>query len=172
MVWPVAGADPGFWCGSHIVAGVYSPLSIAQLNPSYLGASVSARLQTEAALLVAARRQTDVDISEVVDRLPPEVVENLPADVLEGLSDGTLSEIPTDIMDNLEDRLPSDVLDRVPAEFLADPTNRLVIGVMAVIALVSVAGFLYGVMKSAMKAAFFFAVVAAVAAFMLYTNAR
>lgn len=101
--------------------------------------------------------------TDVLDQLPQEVRDQLPVDVLEGLQDGSLEEIPSDVVDDIKGRVSTEVFDRVPTDLLEDPTNRALIGVLGVVAALSLAGFLWGVMKSAMKAAFFFAIVAAVA---------
>lgn len=132
-------------------------------------ASISAHLQSALVTSVAARRQ-DVDVDDVVSQLPPEVVEALPADVLQQLEDGTISEIPADVADRLKDRLSADVLDRVPSDLLEDPTNQALVAVLGVALAFALAGFLWGVVKSAMKAAAFFAIIAVIAGIVLYTN--
>ena len=95
---------------------------------------------------------------DVVDDLPPDVVEDLDPTVVDELRG--LDRIPTSI----QDRIPDDVLDRIPAGLVDlasdDPTLAFVLGIIGVLAL---AGFAWGVAKSAIKAVVFFGVVAAVA---------
>lgn len=93
---------------------------------------------------------------DVVDELPPDVVEDLDPSVLEELRG--LDQIP----ESLKDRIPSDVLDRIPSglvDFASDnPTLAIILAIVGVLA---VAGFVWGVARSAFKAAVFFGVVAA-----------
>ncbi|NND04580.1 MAG: hypothetical protein HKN91_17530 [Acidimicrobiia bacterium] len=100
-----------------------------------------------------------VRFQSAVDSIPEEVLERLPEDIRQKLEDGIIDKIPEDIVD----RLPEGLQDRVPPGLIeAASSNPLfaVIGVLAVI------GFGYGVVKSAMKAAGFFAVVAVIAWFL------
>ena len=121
-------------------------------------ASVSANIT--ATLTQIARSQTSTD---PLAQLPSEVRENLPTDVVEGLRDGSLDAIPSDVVDDIKARVSTDVFNRVPTELLEDPTNRALIAVLGLVAVFSFAGFVWGVMKSAMKAAIFFAIVAVIA---------
>lgn len=100
---------------------------------------------------------------DVVDELPPDVVEDLDPSVLEELRG--LDQIP----DRLKDRIPEDVLDRIPAGLVdftsGNPTLAIILAIVGVLA---VAGFAWGVAKSAFKAAMFFGVVAAGAWFWFF----
>lgn len=133
-------------------------------------AAISAQIQSAVVTARAARLQ-DVGVEDVVSQLPEEVVEALPLDVLEQLENGTLDEIPADVADQVKDRVSAEVFDRVPSDLLEDPTNQALLAVLGIALAISLAGFLWGVMKSAMKAAGFFAIVAVIAGVVLYTNA-
>ncbi len=100
-----------------------------------------------------------------VEELPPEVVEELPEDVLQQLRDGVIDKIPEDVVE----RLPESVRDRVPdglVDFASTNTGFAV--VLAIIGVLAVAGFVWGIAKSAFKAAIFFALAAAVAWFLFF----
>lgn len=97
-----------------------------------------------------------VRFQSIVENIPEEVLERLPDDVVQQLKDGTLDKIPQDIVD----RLPEGLQDSIPSGLIeAAGSNPLfaLIGVLAII------GFGYGVVKSAFKAAVFFGVLAAAA---------
>ena len=94
----------------------------------------------------------------VVDSIPDDVLERLPDDVRQQLEDGVIDKIPEDIVD----KLPEGVQDSVPPGLIeAASSNPL----FALIGVLSLAGFAYGVAKSAIKAAVFFAGIAALAWF-------
>ncbi len=100
-----------------------------------------------------------IRFQSAVDSIPDEVLERLPEDIRQQLEDGVIDKIPQDIID----RLPEGLQDRVPPGLIeAASSNPLfaLIGVMAVI------GFGYGVVKSATKAAVFFGVLAVIAWFL------
>ncbi len=102
---------------------------------------------------------------DVLDDLPPDVVEDLPQSVIDQLEG--LDQIP----DSLKDQIPDAVLDRIPSEFLDfASSNPLLTTILAIVGVVAVMGFFWGVSKSAFKAAFFFGVVAAGAWFLLFTT--
>jgi len=111
--------------------------------------------------------QTVEDIQkgqELLDQLPDDIEAQLPLDVIADLRDGSLTELPDDVVaglpQNLQDRIPESLIETAAA-------NSTLLIILGVVAAVSVAGFLWGVVKSAMKAAVFFAIVAAVAIFFL-----
>ena len=92
----------------------------------------------------------------LIDQLPDDVLDRLPDDVIGDLRDGVIDKIPEDLVD----QLPTSVTDRIPDGLLesasADPLlAAILIGVGALAVLV----FLFGVFKSAFKAAFLAAVV-------------
>ena len=100
-----------------------------------------------------------VRFQSAVDSIPDEVLERLPEDIRQKLEDGIIDKIPEDIID----RLPEGLQDRVPPGLIeAASANPL----FAVIGVLAIVGFGYGVIKSAMKAAIFFGVLAAVAWFL------
>ncbi len=100
-----------------------------------------------------------------VEELPPEVVEELPDDVLQQLRDGVIDKIPEDVVT----QLPESVQDRIP-DGLVDfaSTNTGLAVVLAILGVLAVAGFVWGIAKSAFKAAAFFAVAGAVAWFLFF----
>ncbi len=98
--------------------------------------------------------------NDLIDELPPDVVDDLPPSIIDQIRDEGLEALPDDIVD----RLPDSVVDRIPEEFLdVASTNPALTGILLVVGLIAVAGFFYGVVKSAFKAALFFGIVAAVA---------
>ena len=104
---------------------------------------------------------------EPLDQLPPDVVDQLPDDIVDQLQDGIIERIPDDVID----RLPESVTDRIPSDLLdaasANPTlTAILIGVGVLAALV----FVWGVVKSAWKAAFFAAVVGGAAWFWYFNT--
>ena len=95
---------------------------------------------------------------DLVDDLPPEVVDDLPPSVIEQIRNEGLDKLPETVVE----RLPDSVVDRIPSEFIESASaNPALVAILVVVGLISVAGFVYGVAKSAFKAAFFFGVIAA-----------
>lgn len=100
-----------------------------------------------------------------VEELPPDVIDELPDDVISDLRDGLIDKIPEDVVD----RLPEGVRDQVPdslVEFASANTGFTV--VLAVVGLLAIAGFVWGIARSAVKAVLFFAVVGAAAWFLFF----
>ena len=100
-----------------------------------------------------------VRLQSVVDNIPEEVLERLPDDVRQQLEDGVIDKIPQDIVD----RLPEGLQDSIPSGLIEAATSNPLFAVIGVLAII---GFGYGVVKSAFKAAVFFGVLAAVAWFL------
>jgi hypothetical protein len=99
-----------------------------------------------------------IRLQSVVDKIPEEVLEKLPADIRQQLEDGVIDKIPQDIVD----KLPEGLRDSVPSGLVdAASANPM----FAVIGVLAVLGFGYGIFKSAMKAAVFFALLAVIAWF-------
>jgi len=94
-----------------------------------------------------------------VDSIPEEVLERLPDDVRQQLEDGVIDKIPQDVVDNL----PEGLRDSIPSGLIEAATSN---PLFAVIGVLAVLGFVYGVVKSAFKAAVSFAVIAAGAWFL------
>ncbi len=95
-----------------------------------------------------------------VDELPPEVVESLPDDVVQQLKDGVLDAIPDDIVDSL----PASIQDKIPDGLLeAAASNTAFTRVLLVIGILAVIGFVFGVIKSAVKWMLYSAIVAVAA---------
>jgi hypothetical protein len=110
-----------------------------------------------------------------VDEIPEEAVEELPESVIQQLRDGTIDEIPADVIDGLSDSAKDALIEQVP-DFVPDSVlstvgdNLLLAVVLALAGLIAIGGFLWGVSKSAIKAAVFFGLVAAVAWFLFIQN--
>lgn len=105
---------------------------------------------------------------ENVDELPPEVVDELPDDVIRQLRDGVIDQIPEDVVDGLSDSARDLLIDQapdfVPASVLDAVSNNPLLAVaLALIGVVAVVGFFWGVTKSAFKAMLFFGVAGAAA---------
>ncbi|MCB0993991.1 MAG: hypothetical protein KDB21_02790 [Acidimicrobiales bacterium] len=94
----------------------------------------------------------------VLEDLPADVVEQLPSDIVSQLREGAIDAIPEDVVESL----PASVQARIPDSVIAaagdDPALAVI---LAVVGALAVLGFLWGVFKSAFKAALFFAVVGA-----------
>ena len=83
-----------------------------------------------------------------VEELPPDVVDSLPADVVQKLRDGVLDAIPDDIVDSL----PMSIQDKIPDGMLETASsNPIFTNVLLVIGVLAVIGFIFGVVKSAVK---------------------
>jgi hypothetical protein len=83
-----------------------------------------------------------------IEDLPPEVIDSLPDDVVRRLSDGIIDHIPEDVVDSL----PASVQDKIPDGLLeAASSNPTFTKVLLAIGVVAVIGFIYGVVKSAVK---------------------
>ena len=100
-----------------------------------------------------------VRFQSAVDSIPEEVLDRLPEDIRQKLEDGLIDKIPQDIID----RLPEGLQDRVPAGLIEAASSNPLFAVIGVLAII---GFGYGVIKSAMKAAIFFGVLAVIAWFL------
>lgn len=85
-----------------------------------------------------------IDLEDV----PPEVLDELPPSVLRKLQDGLLDQIPQDVVESL----PSAVQDKIPEGLLeAASSNPTMTMVLLGIGVIAVAGFVFGVVKSAVK---------------------
>ena len=83
-----------------------------------------------------------------IEELPPEVVDSLPDDIVQQLKDGVLDKIPDDIVDSL----PGAIQDKIPDGLLeAASSNPVFTRVLLVIGVLAVVGFIFGVIKSAVK---------------------
>jgi len=102
---------------------------------------------------------------DAIEDLPPEVVDQLPDDVVQQLRDGVIDKIPEDVVD----RLPDSMQDQIPeglVDFASSNTGLAI--ALAVIGVVAVLGFIWGVQKAALKAVVFFGVVGAVTWFLFF----
>ena len=102
---------------------------------------------------------------DLIAEVPPDVVEDLPPSIIDQIREEGLEALPDEIVD----RLPDSVVDRIPSEFLDVATNNPALtAILLIVGIVAVGGFMYGVAKSAFKAALFFGVVAAGAWFWFF----
>lgn len=101
-----------------------------------------------------------------LDELPQRVIDRLPDDVVAGLRDGTIDEIPRDVVE----QLPARLQERIPDDLIASATTStgLTIAIVVLI-LLGLAGFVYGMMKRLVLLAVVFAAVA-VGGFYWYTQ--
>lgn len=97
--------------------------------------------------------------STVSEKIPEEVLERLPDDIRQKLEDGVIDKIPQDVID----RLPEGLRDSVPPGLIEAASSNPLFAVIGALALL---GFIYGVFKSAIKAAVFFGALAAIAWFL------
>lgn len=94
-----------------------------------------------------------------VDQIPPEVLDKLPPDVVEKLKNGIIDKIPQDVLD----KLPAELLDKIPSGLkVAATANPL----FAVVGVLAVLGFIWGVAKGLLKLAIILAGLAAAAWFL------
>ncbi len=83
-----------------------------------------------------------------LEDLPPEVVDELPSDVVEQIRDGLLDKIPEDVVSDL----PASIQDKIPEGLLeAASSNPTFTKVLLVIGVLAIIGFIFGVIKSAVK---------------------
>ncbi|MCP3998056.1 MAG: hypothetical protein GY722_23795 [bacterium] len=83
-----------------------------------------------------------------IEDLPPEVVDELPADVVDQIKDGLLDKIPEDVVAEL----PATIQDKIPEGlFEAASSNPGLTKVLLVIGVLAVIGFVFGVIRSAVK---------------------
>ncbi|MGI9606618.1 MAG: hypothetical protein ACR2P0_10810 [Acidimicrobiales bacterium] len=100
------------------------------------------------------------DESTDVQDLPPEVLDALPDDIRQEILDGARDKIPTEVLEDLR----PDLADQVPLGLVdAASTNPGLTAVIIVIALLSVAGAVYGAIKGFLKVAIVLGVIAAIA---------
>jgi cation transport regulator ChaB len=83
-----------------------------------------------------------------IEDLPPEVVDELPSDIVDQIKDGLLDKLPEDVVAEL----PNSLQDRIPEGLLeAASSNPTFTKVLLVIGVLAVIGFIFGVIKSAVK---------------------
>lgn len=105
-----------------------------------------------------------VDPSDI-EALPRELREQYP-DIVQDLRDGIIEEVPERVLE----QLPTSVVDRIPESLLANSVNMTFVIILAAIAVISLAGFFYGLTKAAVKAAMFFLVTSGAAGALLYAQ--
>ena len=95
-----------------------------------------------------------------LDDLPPEVVEELPTDVVDQIKDGLLDKRPEDVVSEL----PQSIQDRIPEGLLeVASSNPTFTRVLLIIGILAVVGFVFGVIKSAVKWMLYSAILGVVA---------
>ena len=83
-----------------------------------------------------------------IEDLPPEVVDELPSDVVEQIKDGLLDKLPEDVVSEL----PTSIQDKIPEGLLdAASSNPTLTMILLVVGILAVIGFVFGVIKSAVK---------------------
>jgi hypothetical protein len=116
-----------------------------------------------------------IRFQKAVDDIPDEVIDELPPDVVQRLKDGLIDRVPDDAYENLSESAKNALLDRVPdfvPESVIDAVtnNPGLAAVLAIVGVVAVIGFMYGVAKSAFKAIVFFGVLAALSWYFFAQN--
>ena len=97
---------------------------------------------------------------EELEDVPPDVLDQIPDEVVEQLRDGVIDKIP----ENVVDQLPTGVADRIPDGLLEGASANPVLTVILIgVGVLAVVIFLWGLVKSAFKAAFFAGVIGAAA---------
>ncbi|NNC76227.1 MAG: hypothetical protein HKN93_12050 [Acidimicrobiia bacterium] len=105
--------------------------------------------------------------NETVEDIPEDLVDDIPEDVLQQLKDGVIDKIPDDVLDDLKTRFGESVTDRLPPDLVQFATdNPTLAAIFAVIGVLAILGFIWGVVKSAVKVAVFFGILAAIAWFL------
>ena len=88
--------------------------------------------------------------------LPPDVADRIPDEVLDQLRDGVIDKIP----DAVVDQLPEGVADRIPDGLLESAAaNPALTAILIGVGVLAVLIFVFGIVKSAFKAAFFAGVI-------------
>lgn len=83
-----------------------------------------------------------------IEELPPEVIDSLPDDIVRQLQDGVLVVIPDDVVDSL----PASIQDKIPDGLLeAASSNPALTRVLLAIGIIAAIGFVFGVIKRAVK---------------------
>ena len=97
---------------------------------------------------------------DLIDDIPPDVIDQIPDSVIDQLRDGVIDKIPDDIVD----QLPTSVTDRIPDGLLESASaNPVLAGILIVVGVLALIVFVFGIVKSAIKAAVFGGVLAAAA---------
>ena len=90
-----------------------------------------------------------------IDDLPPEVVDELPNDIVDQIREGLLDKLPEDVVSDL----PASIQDRIPEGLLdAASSNPTLTTVLLTIGVIAVVGFIFGVIRSAVKMMFISAI--------------
>lgn len=99
------------------------------------------------------------DESIDVEDLPPDVLDALPDDIRQEILDGARDQIPEDVVESLT----PDVADQIPDSLVgAASSNPGLTAVIVVIALLAVAGAVWGAIKGFLKVAIGLGILAAI----------
>ena len=102
-------------------------------------------------MALQATKLTDLD-SDILDILPLEIRDKISA--------GEIDKLP----DNVIDAIPNSISSQIPPSLIeAANANPMLTLILVIAGTLGVIGFVYGVMKSGMKSAFFFGVIAVAA---------
>ncbi len=97
---------------------------------------------------------------DLIDEIPPDVRDRIGDEVIDQLRDGVIDKIP----DNVVDQLPEGVADRIPDGLLESASaNPVLAAILIGVGVLAVVIFVFGIVKSAFKAAFFAGVIGAAA---------
>ncbi len=117
---------------------------------------------------VIEAQDTTIPPEDLIDQVPSDVLDRLPSDVVQRIQDGVLDQIPEDVVE----QLPQTVVDRLPEGLLASTGgDPALLAVLAIVGGLAVLIFVWGVVKSAFKAALFAGVVGAAAWFWFFNAA-
>tara|TARA_B100001250_G_scaffold354290_1_gene328080 strand:- start:217 stop:546 length:330 start_codon:yes stop_codon:yes gene_type:complete len=102
-------------------------------------------------MALQATKLTDLD-SDILDILPLEIRDKISA--------GEIDKLP----DNVIDAIPNSISSQIPPSLIeAANANPMLTLILVIAGTLGVIGFVYGVMKSGMKSAFFFGAIAVAA---------
>tara|TARA_Y100001970_G_C13587064_1_gene533645 strand:- start:159 stop:488 length:330 start_codon:yes stop_codon:yes gene_type:complete len=95
-----------------------------------------------------------------LSELDSDILDKLPLEIRDKIFAGEIDKLP----DNVIDTIPTSISNQIPPSLIeaanANPTLTLILVIAGTLGII---GFLYGVMKSGMKSAFFFGAIAVAA---------
>lgn len=107
------------------------------------------------------------DESIEVEDLPQDVIDALPEEIRQEILDGVRDQIPEDVVE----QLTPDVADQIPDSLVgAASSNPGLTAVILVIALLAVAGAIWGAIKGFLKVAIGLGLIAAIAWFFFFAR--
>lgn len=99
-----------------------------------------------------------------LSELDSEILEKLPLSIRDKISSGEIDKLPDNVLDAIPDSLSNQIPPSLIEAANSNPTLTLILVVAGTLGVI---GFIYGVMKSGMKTAFFFGAIA-IAAWVYY----